>query len=214
MKTIFRLLAFASSLTCFTYLLIPQLDPSTGSLLSFWQYLTKWGLTANLLLSFNALVNEFKPKVRVSDTLLSIALPMNMMILLLYWGLYAIDPGLVNSAGPTPWYLEYYLHLVMIIFTWIEGLAFTRPFRNQTKSIIASSFVACVYIGFVELVVIPYKAKYPYPFLGKLSQIQLPAFYVGVVFFMLILFVTSRVVSNKFWSTDREYEMVPNNSKN
>ncbi|MFK7824906.1 MAG: hypothetical protein AB8G05_12160 [Oligoflexales bacterium] len=214
MKTIFRLLAFTLSLTCFTYLLLPYFKSDSISLLSFWQYLTKWGLTANLLLSLNALVNEFKPKIRVSDTLLSIALPMNMMILILYWGLYAIDPRLVNSAGPTPWYLEYYLHLVMIIFAWVEGLAFTRPFRNHTRSIIASSFVACIYIAFVELIIIPYKATYPYPFLGKLSEIQLPAFYVGVVVFMLFLLSTSKIISNKIWSTERQLEIISNNSKN
>lgn len=213
MKTVFRLVAFALSSSCFIYLFMPHLDPDSSGLLGFWRYLTKWGLTVNVVLTFNALLNEFKPEIRVSDTLLSIALPMNMMILLLYWSLYAIDPALVNSGEPSPWYLEYYLHLGMIVFTWIEGLAFTRPFRNHTRAIIMSSAVACIYVAFVELVVIPYESSYPYPFLGKLSQVELPVFYIGGVFFMMFLYLSSKVISGIVWSDDKRLEQIPNGSQ-
>ena len=213
MKTVFRVVAFTLCLSCFTYMLIPHLDPNSSGLLGFWRYLTKWGLTVNLVLSFNALLNELRPRIPVSDTLLSIALPMNTMILLLYWGLYAIDPYLVNSGEPSPWYLEYYLHLGMIVFTWIEALAFTRPFRNHTRTILASSSVACIYIAFVEFVVIPYEASYPYPFLGRLSELQLPAFYIGVVAFSLLLFATSKLISNRIWSSERQYELIHENTQ-
>ena len=67
---------------------------SDGAFGGHYRYLTRWNFTLNTVIALWALLSDYRPAIKVPPVVVSVALPMNTTVLLLYWGLYAIDPAL------------------------------------------------------------------------------------------------------------------------
>ena len=71
-----------------------------------WRYLTIWGLSLNLLVAIWAVIGIWNPRFGKKNPLLPTALSIGSLVVVLYWGLYAIDPTMVNGTGGRPWWLK------------------------------------------------------------------------------------------------------------
>lgn len=178
-----------------------------------YRYLTRWNFTLNTLIALWALASEFSPRARIPHVVASVALPMNTTVLLLYWGLYAIDPALVNDGGvPLHPVKEYYLHLFTSVFAFIECLYLHRPFQSMKASLSGLIALTLIYLGWIELGVFPFNdapcgtslvnvCGLPYPFLNDMSLGMRLGFYsVAVVGIMgsIPLWV---YLKNRLWET-------------
>ena len=181
---LFRLLAFGLAAGFWTYYVGRKpFDASAG-----WRYLTNWGLTLNLLVATWAVAARWVPKMNEQNPLLPPALTISSMVVILYWGLYIIDPNLVNSNGGLPWYSELYMHLGTTIFVYSEAFLFNRAPIKKLKSLLTVAFLGLAYILWVDQVVAPSNTSpcgltsdvcgYPYPFLNDLTGATRIAFYL------------------------------------
>ena len=154
------------------------------------RYLTRWNFTLNTVIACWALYGDLKGTTSVTSLVASVALPMNTTVLLLYWGLYAIDPALVNAGGiPLHPVKEYYLHLMTSVFAFVECLYLRRPFARLNHSVLGLLGLSGTYLMWVEFAVFPMNDQpcgtqlvdvcgLPYPFLNDMTGPLRFGFYI------------------------------------
>ena len=114
------------------------------------KYLTNWVLTLNFLVAIRAFVTELVDRFPGVNTLLSATMVMNIVVLVLYWGLQFLDQSLLNVSTDNwslfYWVWDIYLHGGMAIILFVEGIFFNRPFSSRIWSY---SSVLLIFISYI-----------------------------------------------------------------
>jgi len=189
-----------------------QGGPSGEAFGGHYRYLTRWNFTLNTVIALWALLVQFRPSLSIPSLVCSIALPMNTTVLLLYWGLYFIDPALVNAGGvPLTPVKEYYLHALTSVFAFVECLYLHRPFISMKKSLLGLIGMTFTYLFWVELAVFPLNSSpcgttlttvcgLPYPFLNDMSGGVRVGFYVVAVLGIMASIPLWNYLKTRLWS--------------
>ncbi|HBN30019.1 MAG: hypothetical protein QNL16_07110 [Rhodobacterales bacterium] len=173
-----------------------------------WQFrfLTIWGLTANLVVSWMMLRLVLGKSTKTYNPLVSATVVLGAIVVFMYWKLWFINPALVNSNGPIVWYQEYYLHALGPFLMMVDAFFILGVFRNIVRTLVTMLAVFVSYIAWVEVLVRPLNSfpegkaanGLPYPFLNDMVMDERLVFYattIGTaVVFMLIGWVVSRVI--------------------
>ncbi len=109
----------------------------------------------------------------------------NALAVGMYWRLWLQDPALVNSSGPLPWWLDWYLHGLGPLLQWIDALFVHGAFRRPQRAILPFLGLVGVYLGWVEGFVAPANSfplgrvasGLPYPFLNNMEPVERAVFY-------------------------------------
>ncbi|KAI8935980.1 hypothetical protein NX059_007484 [Plenodomus lindquistii] len=147
------------------------------------QFLTIIGITictACFTCGFIADVTNSHRFFTLKNYLALIAAPIEIVISILYWGLRAIDDGLVIPPDmPLPPLLyDLGFHLVPAVVLALDNLLLSPPWPSipanpqaPTIMLVASTAVAFAYWYWIELCY-SYNGFYPYPIFGILSTVQ------------------------------------------
>ena len=169
------------------------------------RYLTNWVLTLNLLLALNAIISEFS-KNKSLDLIIPATLSMNVVVIILYWGLRIIDQSYldVNTDDWTlfEWFWDFYLHWGMSVLVLIEILIFNKAIIKILNSYLILMVIFFGYIIWIELLIMPnnddpcgkYNCGFPYPFLNEMEITDRSIFYSGVWVIGTLSFIFSRVI--------------------
>ena len=101
----------------------------------------------------------------------------------------------MNSSGPLPWWLEYYLHGLGPLLQWVDALLIYRGFRRPLRAVPLLVGLTGAYVLWVEVVVQRANETpvgtvtdgLPYPFLNSMEYADRLVFYgvtagTGLVF--------------------------------
>lgn len=177
-----------------------------------YRYLTRWNFTLNTVIALWALLVQFRPKLSIPSLVCSVALPMNTTVLLLYWGLYFIDPALVNDGGvPLAPVKESYLHVLTSVFAFVECLYLHRPFVSMKRALLGLVGMSFGYLLWIELAVFPMNASpcgttlttvcgLPYPFLNDMSGGVRAGFYLVAVLGIMGSIPLWNYLKNRLWA--------------
>jgi hypothetical protein len=141
------------------------------------RYFTLWSLLANfiavLFLSLSlkfTIFNQTKPFIAISSM-------MGLFTIILYWGLFFIDPNLVNYAGERlDFFREIYLHLVGPALLFFDALIFKKAFSNFSRILPFAFVINFGYFTWLETLVEPNSdfpvgkitSGLPYPFMNDM----------------------------------------------
>ena len=208
-RQLFHAAAFATNAAAWLWFwtsLAPGRGENWGS---HFRYLTYWGLTLNVLLSADAIVADVAGRATRS-VLVVLCVPVSTLVVILYWGLVAINPVLVRGATSLPWYIEYHIHGLTAVMVWVEALQYSGCFKKLRQEILALVGTAASYMLWVELLVAPYNTRpcnaegtvcgYPYPFLNSFTDGHRYVFYLGGVVALVLLYGMARWLSRAVWA--------------
>jgi len=142
------------------------------------RFLTVWALTANVLVAAQMLRLSLGQARNDWSAFVSLAVVMNMAVVVQYWRLYFIDPASVNQSGHgSVWHQEYYLHVVGPLLMWIDAFLILGVFRRIVPVVGLILVLGVVYPAWIEFAVAPMNAApagtvtsgLPYPFLNDLD---------------------------------------------
>ena len=141
------------------------------------RYFTLWSLLANFMaLLFITLSMRFiifdktKPFVAISSM-------MGLFTIILYWGLFCIDPNLVNYADERlDVFREIYLHFAGPILLFFDALFLKKAFTYVRKILTYAFFINFGYFAWLEILVEPNSnfpvgkvtSGLPYPFMNDM----------------------------------------------
>jgi hypothetical protein len=141
------------------------------------RFLTVWTITFNMIVAVQMLRLSMGRSVVRMDAFVGLVIVMNMAVVVQYWRLMMIDPTLVQSNGPLPWYREYYLHAVGPLLMWIDAFLILGAFRRIQGTCFYALLIGLLYPLWIELLVRPMNTLpagsvtngLPYPFLNDLT---------------------------------------------
>ena len=152
---IFRLLVFVLVALYFSQTLSRGvLDPFGGG----FRFLTNWGQTFSLIVAALMLGRSLGWTRLHPDTLVSVTVVLNAMVLFLYWSLFFRDPALVNGDGPIIWWREYYIHLAGPVLQMLDALLIFGCFRHMRRILPMGILIFLVYVMWIEAVLRPLQA--------------------------------------------------------
>ena len=141
------------------------------------RYFTLWSLLANFIaILFLSLSKSFrifdqtKPFIAISSM-------MGLFTIILYWGLYFIDPNLVNYGDDQlDFFREIYLHFIGPAFLFFDALVLKKTFTHFKKIVSYAFIINFGYFGWLELLVGPNSdfpvgkitSGLPYPFMNDM----------------------------------------------
>ncbi len=156
-----------------------------------WQFrfLTNWGLTFYLLVAWLMLRHSLGRSDNTFNPLVSATVVLGGIVVFMYWKLYFIDPGLVNSGGPSAWYLEYYLHGLAPALLMIDAFLILGVFAQVWATLATMLAIFLSYIAWIELLVMPRNTTpvgevtngLPYPFLNDMVTNDRLVFYATTI---------------------------------
>ncbi len=142
-----------------------------------YRYFTLWSLLANFMavlflnLSLRfTFFDQTKPFIAISSM-------MGLFTIILYWGLFFIDPNLVNYADERlDFFREIYLHFVGPALLFFDAFILKKAFTHFKKIIPYAFIINFGYFGWLELFVEPNSdfpvgkitAGLPYPFMNDM----------------------------------------------
>ena len=180
----YRLLVLA--LVCFYFLYNFHPDVWESQIGWSWRFLTNWGQAMSLVVAALMVGRSFGLTKRWPDTLVSVTVVVNLMVVGLYWQLYFTDPSLVNEDGiPPVWWREYYVHLVGPLLQWIDAFIIFGCFRRPMRVLGGMIGFVLIYNFWLELILRPFSSSpvgtvtngLPYPFLNDMILSQRIWFY-------------------------------------
>ena len=141
------------------------------------RYFTLWSLLANfmaiLFLSLSKIFRIFdqtKPFIAISSM-------MGLFTIILYWGLYFIDPNLVNYGDDQlDFFREIYLHFIGPALLFFDAFVLKKTFTHFKKIVPYAFIINFGYFGWLELLVGPNSdfpvgkitSGLPYPFMNDM----------------------------------------------
>ena len=118
------------------------------------KFFTLWSLIANFFVCSVLFLGMIGSPIRIYDSFVAIATMMGIFTVILYWGLFFIDPNLVNYTDQRlNFFREYYLHLLGPLLLIVEGFLFTRAFKNFLNITICAAVINFGYFSWIELIV-------------------------------------------------------------
>lgn len=160
-----------------------------------WRFLTVWGQTLSFVVAAIMLARTYGLTAAQPDTLVSVTVVTNLLVVFLYWQLYFTDPALVNGDGEgSVWWREYYVHLMGPVFQWIDAFLIFGCFRRMPRIIPASIAIMLTYVAWIELALRPLSGKpmgkitsgLPYPFLNDMIVPERVIFYSTTILTALV----------------------------
>ena len=155
------------------------------------RFFTLWSLIANFVaLIFLTLSSRFKIFDRAAP-FIAISAMMGFFTIILYWGLFFIDPTLVNYAGERlDFSREIYLHFAGPALLFFDAFILKKAFSDFYRITIFAFFINFGYFGWLEIFVQPNSdfpvgkitAGLPYPFMNDMP-------FEHRLIFMLICFI-------------------------
>ncbi len=141
------------------------------------RFLTVWTITLNMIIAAQMLRLSLGRSVVRLDAIVGLVIVMNLVVVVQYWRLIYIDPTLVQSNGPLPWYREYYLHALGPLLMWIDAFLILGAFRRVQGTCFCALFIGLLYPLWIELIIQPMNTLpagtvtngLPYPFLNDLT---------------------------------------------
>ncbi|XP_037085585.1 androgen-induced gene 1 protein-like [Pollicipes pollicipes] len=127
-----------------------------------WKYLTIWGLTAQLIYYFIALLNDVlgtntfverdvSKLQRVRDVFFtSIAFPIGLLVSVMFWGLFVVDRELVFPAildPHYPWLLNHGVHTMPLVLGVLELMTERHNYAANRLSISLLCTFLASYLG-------------------------------------------------------------------
>ena len=141
------------------------------------RFFTLWSLLANFIaLIFLSLPSSFRI-FNLAKPIIAISSMMGLFTIILYWGLFFIDPTLVNYAGERlNFYRETYLHFAGPALLFFDAFFFKKTFTDFYRILTFAFFINFGYFGWLEIFVQPNSdfpvgkitAGLPYPFLNDM----------------------------------------------
>ena len=167
------------------------------------RYLTIWGLTGALIVTWLLYSNLKKRQKEHYFPLVSAVAVLNAMVVFLYWKLYFIDPSLVNYSGKIIWHQEYYLHVLGPLLLIVDALFINNAFFQIKRGILITLTICITYIVWFELVTGPLNSKpegkitngLPYPFLNNMAFMERSAFYFSTIVTGLLFYFFAWVIT-------------------
>jgi len=173
-----------------------------------WQFrfLTIWALSANLIVAAQMLRLSLGKTRSDWNPLVSAVVVVNAFVVLFYWRLWFIDPSLINSNGPIPWFQEYYLHALGPLLMVIDAFFILGVFRRMLPT---AGFILVIILAYVLWIEGPVgflnsfpEGKFahglPYPFLNNMDWPDRMSFYATTVItaavYLLIGWVVSKII--------------------
>lgn len=152
------------------------------------RFLTNWGLLLAFFSFSRMLAIAERRSDRNWDVAVASASIANVLVVLMYWRLWFEDPAQVQTNGPLPVHVEFYLHLVGPLLLWIDALFFYGAFRRPFRTAVVLVLLIAAYLSLIELVIAPLNdfpfgtvtTGLPYPFLNNLEFGGRLAFYLQV----------------------------------
>ncbi|KAJ9157191.1 Integral membrane protein [Pleurostoma richardsiae] len=143
---------------------------------SHYQYLTMIGLALaylSMIFGFLADVSLVPAFFDVKNIISVCSAPLEVIITLLFWGIYMIDPALLFPPDrQLPFLINFGLHALPAIMLTLDLLIFSPPWTIKAYGALGLSLVlAFAYWGWVE-VCFRYNDEYPYPLFGLLNTQQ------------------------------------------
>jgi hypothetical protein len=147
------------------------------------QFLTILGISiSTLCFTFGLLADTTNSTLcfTVKNYIALVAAPMEIVISILYWGLRAIDTGLVvpPDLPLPPLIYDLTFHFFPALFLTIDALLLSPPWPSSPMNeqaplitLVSSTAVAFLYWWWIE-VCYSYNGFYPYPIFGLLSTYQ------------------------------------------
>ncbi len=152
-----------------------------------WQfrYLTIWALVAHVLIGYGLLLSSINKNYKVNDGLVAMAAALGLYVVIMYWGLFFIDPELVNGDHKPVWIREYYLHLAGPLILWVDAVFLKKALENLMQMIKFNITICFAYCFWIELVIRPLNSEpigsftngLPYPFLNDMNPSERFVFY-------------------------------------
>ena len=167
------------------------------------RYLTIWGLTGALVVTFLLYKTKRKGEPEQYLPLVSAVAVLNAMVVFLYWKLYFIDPSLVNHSGSIVWYQEYYLHLVGPVLIVADSLFLNNSFTQVTKGVLTTLGICLLYIFWSEIITGPLNSSpagsastgLPYPFLNDMYLEDRLVFYATTIATGLAFYLAGWIIT-------------------
>lgn len=169
-----------------------------------WRFLIVWGQTLSLIVAVLMVGRSFFGLKLRPDTLVSVTVVTNLLVLFLYWQLYFTDPALVNGSGEgLVWWREYYVHLLGPVLQMIDAFIIFGCFRRMARIIPASVLIMLTYIAWIELFLQPLSDRpvgevtsgLPYPFLNDMALADRAAFYGTTIVTALVFLAISWLIA-------------------
>ena len=153
------------------------------------RYLTIWAMLGCWMAALWMIHPSSSKHHEQHQTGISIITVLNIMMLILYWTLYSIDPSLIHEESPGPWWTQYYQHLLAPLLQIIDAFFILGVFRQFKSCLYGILTIIFVYILWIELLVAPrndtpkgfISSGFPYPFLNDMIVIDRIMFYSKTV---------------------------------
>ena len=118
------------------------------------KFFTLWSFIANFVVCSVLFLEMVGFRIKVYDSFAAIATMMGIFTVILYWGLFFIDPNMVNYTDQRlNFFREYYLHLLGPILLIVEAFLFTKAFKNFLGITIWAAVINFGYFSWIELIV-------------------------------------------------------------
>ena len=167
------------------------------------RFFTLWSLIANFVaLIFLTLSPSFKIFDKAAP-FIAISALMGLFTIILYWGLFLIDPSLVNYAGERlDFTREIYLHFAGPALLFFDALILKKAFSNFYRILPFAFFINFGYFGGLEIFVQPNSdfpvgnitAGLPYPFMNDMPfELRLIFMLMCFIFGALFIWILTNV---------------------
>ena len=142
------------------------------------KFFTLWSFIANFLVFSILFLSMIGIRIKIPDSLVATSTLMGIFTIILYWGLFFIDPNLVNYTDQRlNLFREFYLHLIGPLLLVVEGFLFTRAFKNFFNITLCAAAINFGYFSWIELVVARFNEfpkgtitnGLPYPFMNDMG---------------------------------------------
>ncbi len=156
-------------------------------------FLSNWNLTLNLLVALCAIKHEFDGQRRLDEPILAAAMGVNIIVMLLYWVLRAMEKlgEVVAYDSFADMFENYYVHLGTSVILFAEAVFYSRPFVDWKRSYGIYMVIFFGYIFWMEAFVsqrdgfpcgktLVDNCGFPYEFLNDLTNSGRAIFYAGV----------------------------------
>ena len=167
------------------------------------RFFTLWSLIANFIaIIFLSLSLSFKIFDRTTP-FVAISSMMGLFTIILYWGLFFVDPTLVNYAGERlDFSREIYLHFAGPALLFFDTFFLKKAFTDFSRILTFAFFINFGYFAWLEIFIQPNSdfpagkitAGLPYPFMNDMTLDQRLIFMVlCFVFGALIIWFLTKV---------------------
>ena len=182
--------------------------PAFGGRFKFLTHITQWVQLSFFSLQLLADLFPHRPSrkqlQRACDFLFTtVAFPLCFLVVVTFWGIYAIDRQLVypevfdKFVHPI---INHSWHTAIALFVLVEMYLVAHRYPSTGAAAVMVFLYSTAYISWVVLVFVQ-TGFWVYPFLRLLQPAVMALFFAGSMFFALALHLLGRRISAHFWGS-------------